>query len=215
MEYVQAIYNRPVNKFYSVLAGYFRRRRHRWLEREFGHCRTVIDLGGTETMWNDITFPLRVTLLNVGEPPKSIAPRFEYVQGDGRSTGLPDGAFDLAFSNSAIEHVGDFESQRSFANEMLRLGRHVYCQTPNRRFPIEPHFLGLFVHWLPRRWFGHAVYRYLTVNGWIAKPDRKRSAELVASVRLLTRKELRQIFPGCKVRVERFLGLPKSYIVFK
>jgi Methyltransferase domain len=215
MEFVQAVYNQAVNKFYSVFAGYFRRRRHRWLASEFRNCRTVIDLGGTVEMWEELSFAERVTLLNIGDAPANLPRKFQYLQGDGKDTRLPDAAFDLAFSNSAIEHVGDFENQRRFAKEMLRLGRHIYCQTPNKRFPVEPHFLGLFVHWLPREWFGYALYRYFTINGWIAKPDRKKCAELVASVRLLTRKELVQLFPGCKVKTERFLGLPKSYIVFR
>ena len=215
MEYVQAVYNRAVNNFYDVLATYFRRKRHRWLTTEFHDCRTVIDLGGTEEMWKELSLGERITLLNVGDAPTNLPPKFSYVQGDGRDTGLPEAAFDLAFSNSAIEHVGGFEDQQRFAREMLRLGRHIYCQTPNKWFPVEPHFLALFVHWLPRRWFGYTVYRYLTLNGWIARPDRKNCAALVGSVRLLTRKELGQLFPGCKMRTERFLGLPKSLIVFR
>lgn len=215
MEYVHAVYNRSVNGFYGVFAGYFRRKRRRWFTSEFDDCRNIIDLGGTAETWEDVGFAEHITLLNVGDPPDRLPPRFSYVTGDGRDTRFPDVAFDLAFSNSVIEHVGTFEDQRRFANEMLRLGRHVYCQTPNKWFPIEPHFLGLFVHWLPRRWFGHAAYRYFTVNGWIAKPDRRRSADLIASVRLLTRNELVQLFPGCKVKTERFLGLPKSFTVVR
>jgi hypothetical protein len=215
MEYVHAVYNGAVNSFYDVVAGYFRRKRRRWFAREFLDCRTVIDIGGTTDIWEQVGFAERITLLNVCDPPNDLPPKFRYIQGDGRDTGLPNATFDLAFSNSAIEHVGNFEDQRRFANEMLRLGRRIYCQTPNKWFPVEPHFLGLLVHWLPRRWFGHTVYRYLTVNGWIAKPDRETSAVLVASVRLLTRRELVQLFPGCKVRTERLMGLPKSLIVFR
>jgi hypothetical protein len=215
MEYIHAVYNRTLNGFYAIVAGYFRQKRHRWFTREFQDCRTVIDIGGTTDIWRRLSSAEHITLLNVGDPPNDLPSNFSYVQGDGRDTRLPNAAFDLAFSNSAIEHVGSFEDQRRFADEMLRLGRRIYCQTPNKWFPVEPHFLGLFVHWLPRRWFGHKVYRYFTVNGWIAKPDRKNCAELVASVRLLTRKELVQLFPGCRVRTERFLGMPKSLIAFR
>jgi hypothetical protein len=38
---------------------------------------------------------------------------------------------------------------------------------------------------------------------------------LIDSIRLLTRTELRQLFPGCKIRTERWLGLPKSFVVWK
>lgn len=215
LEYVHAIYNDKVNDFYRVLARYFRRKRQHWLISRFESCSSVIDLGGTADTWDSVTFAKQVTLLNVGESPDELPVKFKYIQGDGRDSGITNTVFDLAFSNSAIEHVGTFNDQRRFAKEMLRLGRHVYCQTPNKWFPIEPHFLGLFVHWLPRKWFTPFVYRYFTLNGWVAKPDRKTCTELIASVRLLTRRELMELFPGCEVKVERFLGLPKSFIVVK
>jgi hypothetical protein len=204
-----------VHNIYRVCGGHFRRRRQRWFTGEFWDCRTVIDLGGTAEMWHGTSFAEHITLLNVGDPPRDLPPAFSYAKGDGRDTGLPDAAFDLAFSNSAIEHVGGFEDQRRFANEMLRLGRHVYCQTPNRWFPIEPHFLGLFVHWLPRKWFTHAVHRYLTLQGWRYKLDAEAASSMIDSVRLLTRSELRHLFPGCKMKTEWCMGLPKSFVVWK
>jgi hypothetical protein len=113
-------------------------------------------------------------------------------------------------SNSVIEHVTD---QAKFASEMLRVGKRVYCQTPAKEFPVEPHCLGLFVHWLPRKWFTHFVHRYLTLYGWIAKPDREETEDFKREVKLLTRRDLERLFRGCTVRVERFLGWPKSYVV--
>ncbi len=214
LEYVHAIYNEKVNNFYRVFAGYFRRKRQQRFIAKFEGCASVIDLGGTVDTWENVTFAKQITLLNVGEPPEHLPAKFKYIKGDGRDTGIVN-TFDLAFSNSAIEHVGTFDDQRRFAGEMLRLGRRIYCQTPNKWFPIEPHFLGLFVHWLPLKWFTPVMYRYFTLNGWVAKPDRRNCSELIASVRLLTRKELMRLFPGCELKVERFLGLPKSFIVIK
>jgi SAM-dependent methyltransferase len=204
-----------VHNIYRVGGGHFRRKRGRWFTSEFRDCRTVVDLGGTAEMWEGVSFGERMTLLNVGRSPENLPPAFTYIQGDGRNTGLPDASFDLAFSNSAIEHVGSFDDQQRFASEMLRLGRRVYCQTPNKWFPIEPHFLGLCVHWLPRKWFTHFVDRYLTLHGWRYKPDAKASAALIDSIRLLTRAELLELFPGCAVRTERFMGLPKSFVVWR
>ncbi len=211
---MKAVHN-FVHNIYRVGGGYFRRRRERWFTSEFRECGTVIDLGGTVEMWNGAGLGKRITLLNVDESPKNLPPGFTYIRGDGRDTRFPDAAFDLAFSNSAIEHVGDFDDQRRFANEMLRVGRRVYCQTPNKWFPVEPHFLGVFVHWLPRRWFNHFVDRYLTLHGWRYKPDAATSAALISSIRLLTRAELAQLFPGCKIRTEWCVGLPKSFVVWK
>ena len=204
-----------VHNIYRVIGGHFRRKRERWFKSEYQDCRSVVDVGGTADMWNGVDFAEHITLLNVGGPPKCLPQNFAYIQGDGRNTGLPDSGFDLAFSNSAIEHVGSFEDQRCFANELLRIGRRIYCQTPNKWFPIEPHFLGLCVHWLPRKWFTNFVDRYLTLHGWRYKPNAATSAALIDSIRLLTRSELRQLFPGCKIKTERWLGLPKSFMVWK
>ncbi|MGH9671836.1 MAG: methyltransferase domain-containing protein, partial [Bryobacteraceae bacterium] len=42
---------------------------------------------------------------------------------DGRAMPFRDAAFDVVFSNSVIEHLGDEESQRRFAGEVARVGR--------------------------------------------------------------------------------------------
>ncbi len=145
--------------------------------------------------------------MNLKAVPEQLEPRFRYIQGDGCHTALPDASFDLAFSNSVIEHVGDFEDQRCFAKELRRIGRRFYCQTPNKWFPVEPHFLTLFVHWLPSKWFSAGVHRFLTVNGLRGKPKE--------SIRLLTKVELAVLFPGCQIWIERFLLLPKSFVAWK
>ena len=204
-----------MHHIYRVVGGYFRQKRLRWVVEEFGKCRRIVDLGGRVDMWRGIQFAELTTIVNVEPPPENVPATFTYVQGDARHTGLADHAFDLAFSNSAIEHVGSFDDQKRFANEMLRIGRRIYCQTPNKWFPIEPHFLGLCVHWLPKKWFSHFVDRYLTLHGWRYRPAPEVSAALINSIRLLTRAELVQLFPGCKIKTERLLGMPKSFVAWR
>jgi SAM-dependent methyltransferase len=72
-----------------------------------------------------------------------------FVQADA-AEGLPfaDGEFDLVYCNSVIEHVPP-ERRVAFAAELRRVGRGWYVQTPARSFPIEPHALLPFAHWLP------------------------------------------------------------------
>lgn len=206
---------RLTSALYRFLGGHCRQRRLRDFTRQFGDCHSLVDLGGRVDMWRDNRFPAPITVVNIEPPPDPVPATFTYICGDARQTALPDGAFDLAFSNSVIEHVGDFADQKRFAREMLRLGRHIYCQTPNRWFPVEPHFLGLFIHWFPRRWFGYVFHRYFTMQGLTWKPDRQASRKLIDEIRLLTRRELTQLFPGCHIKAERFLGLTKSYVVWK
>jgi SAM-dependent methyltransferase len=82
-----------------------------------------------------------------------LAPRPDYpgpfVQADAAER-LPfaDGEFDLAYSSSVIEHVPP-ERRAAFAAEVRRVARGWFVQTPARSFPIEPHALLPFAHWLP------------------------------------------------------------------
>ena len=203
------------SRLYSVVGGYFRRRRRSWLLSEFADCRTVVDMGGTLKSWDGIRFP-SITLVNVIQNDGPLPSGLQFVQADACHSSLST-SFDLAYSNSAIEHLGNWERQREFAKEMLRLGRRVYCQTPNRWFPIEPHFLALFVHWLPQGCFSDFAHRYLTLQGLAQKPSAAKSKQIrvAESIRLLTKRELRDLFPGCHIRVERFLGWPKSFAAWR
>jgi SAM-dependent methyltransferase len=106
-----------------------------------------------------------------------------------------DNAFDLAYSNSVVEHVPPARRE-SFAREVRRVARGWYVQTPAISFPIEPHSLLPFAHWLPdgprkRYWrFGAG-----------SDPD---------EIRLLRRRELEALFGP--VFPERFGPLTKSWI---
>ena len=200
--------------FYAVVGGYFRRRRLRWVMSAFRECNSVVDLGGTPGTLPPAVFH-SLTLVNLaGQHP--LAKGSCFLQADACHVPL-DGPFDLAYSNSVIEHVGSWERQREFTNKMLRLGRRVYCQTPNRWFPVETHYLTAFLHWLPRRWFGYGIHRWLTLQGLCRRPSRSQSLRTRQreSVRLLSKRELQQLFPGCQIKVERFLGWPKSYAAWR
>jgi SAM-dependent methyltransferase len=66
------------------------------------------------------------------------------------AAGLPFGAdeFDLVYCSSVIEHV--LPARRAaFAAEVRRVGRGWFVQTPAYSFPLEPHSLLPFAHWLP------------------------------------------------------------------
>ena len=86
------------------------------------------------------------------------------VRGDACYLPHVDRGFDIAFSNSVIEHLGEYESQRRFAEEIRRVGRKVWVQTPARWFLVEPHFLTVGIHWLPRS-VQRRTLRWLSVAG--------------------------------------------------
>jgi SAM-dependent methyltransferase len=80
--------------------------------------------------------------------------------------GLPfaDGEFDLAYCSSVIEHVAPAQ-RPAFARELRRVARGWYVQTPAFSFPIEPHALLPFAHWLPPGMRSH-YWRLGVAGGW-------------------------------------------------
>jgi SAM-dependent methyltransferase len=107
-----------------------------------------------------------------------------------------DGEFDLAYSSSLIEHLAPGE-RAAFAAEVRRVARGWFVQTPAYSFPMEPHALLPFAHWLPPR--ARRGYWRLGVAGeW-------------EDVALLRRREMADLF-GEPVLAERVLGVAKSWI---
>lgn len=77
-------------------------------------------------------------------------PMVRCVTASGTELPFEDDAFDLAFSNAVVEHVGGRDQQRRFVAELCRVAPRVFVSTPNRWFPFETHTLLPFIHWLPR-----------------------------------------------------------------
>jgi hypothetical protein len=203
----------------TALSLRFRRRRMQRFLRELGVTgeTRILDIGGTPDCWELITERPRITLLNTPRAKGDLRGAASWVAGDGRSLPFRDCSFDIVFSNSVIEHVGDAESQMRFAKEVARVGRCYWVQTPNLWFPVEQHLLTPIVHWLPRAWQRAIVPRF-TVWSVVATvtPDQRRFylEHYLGEVRLLSAGELQRLFPGARIVRERFLGWTKSLIAF-
>ena len=174
----------------------------------------IIDVGGTVPFWAQIGSieDFEVTIVNLF-PQESEHPRVRAVVGDARDlSAFGDGSFDVAFSNSVIEHLPRLEDQCRVAAELRRVGRRIWLQTPNRRFPLEPHFLFPFFQYLP---ISARVFLLRRMDlGWFKRePDAAAARRMVESIRLMTAGELRACLPGGRILTERFLGLPKSFVV--
>jgi SAM-dependent methyltransferase len=111
---------------------------------------------------------------------------------------FPDGAFDLAYASSVIEHVPPAR-RAAFAAELRRVARGWYVQTPAWSFPIEPHALLPFAHWLPPR-LRRAYWRLGAAGAW-------------EDIELLRRGELEALFGPAEP--ERFGPLTKSWVAVR
>jgi SAM-dependent methyltransferase len=60
-----------------------------------------------------------------------------------------DAAFDVAISNHVVEHVDDPQLHLDEIGRVLRPGGVCYIATPNKLWPMEPHFDLPFLAWLP------------------------------------------------------------------
>ena len=163
------------------------------------NCR-VIDLGGMGYVWELFENNFDVTLVNLpgGNPTKVIdSKRFTCVTGDACELAdkYADNSFDLAFSNSVIEHVGDEIRQQQFAGEIRRLAKAYWVQTPSIRFPIEIHT------WSPLFWQRRKLMG--------------KELRLSEDLCVLSRSRMQEIFPDGQVYVERLLGFEKSYTMYR
>ena len=125
------------------------------------------------------------------------------VAADGCELPFKPNAFDWVFSNAVIEHVGSWEKQELFAQEVRRVAKKGYfVATPNRHFPVEPHTL------LP-------FYQYLT-------PGFQRIALRISpgylteyeEVNLLSARQLGALFPEARILKTGPPGLPNVLVAF-
>lgn len=199
-----------LNNPYSP-ASRMRRRRFelfRQLLAGIGGTPRVIDLGGTPAFWRRMPkVQVQVTLVNLPDAKLNDLPECcTAMVGDATDLSqFPDNAFDIVFSNSVIEHVGDWSAQQRMAAEVRRLAPRYFIQTPNYYFPIEPHYHAIGVQWLPdslkRQW--------LRANG------KRYDDAALHRIRLLTEKEMRRLFPDARIWHERVAGLTKSFIAYR
>ena len=124
---------------------------------------------------------------------------------DGTDLPYADGEFPVVFSSSVIEHIPR-ELQPKFANEIRRVGQRYFVQTPNRYFPIEPHYQVPFFQFLPER-IQRALNRRFTL-GWRQKGQWEEA-------NLLSAEDLRRLFPDAEIHRERLLGLTKSLMAVR
>ncbi len=185
----------PLARLASPVAARARRRRH---ERFFaltgiGAGARILDVGCGALGLRSLEPTLDITGVDLVDRPGYPGP---FVRADA-SDRLPfsDGAFELVYCSSVIEHVPPAR-RRNFAAEIRRVGRGWLVQTPAYSFPIEPHALLPGAHWLPER-LRAAYWRLGAAGRW-------------EEISLLRRGEMEELFGP--VLAERLGPLVKSWV---
>lgn len=177
----------------------------------------IVDIGGTLSYWQQRGWvgkdEIHITIINLGAEESD----FENVSVRGGNaldlSEYADRAFDVAYSNSVIEHLFSYQNQAKMAREVQRIAKAYWVQTPNYWFPIEPHFHIPGWQWLPRQVRVNLLMR--TRCGWRGPtPNRKQAESQVDEVRLMTGSEFAQLFPNATLWKEKFFGITKSLVAY-
>lgn len=189
--------------------------------REHGQVR-IIDIGGRPEYWQMVPdaaldkYKVEITAVN----PEAWAPtrdygRFKFLSADGCDLSrFADNSFHIAHSNSVIEHVGSWERMQRFAAEVARVAPRYFVQTPNFWFPMEPHTMTPFFHWMPvpvKLWL---VSRF-QLGYWKKANNREEAIKTIQRASLLTRRQMQVLFPESHIITEWFFVLPKSFMAVK
>lgn len=203
----------------KYVAGNARARRAELLLQTFpnlGQMR-VLDLGGVAAMWQAMPVtPGEVVLMNDHDYPVPDGNVFKAIRGDACDppASMRGEHFDLVFSNSVIEHVGGHYRRERFAETIHELSPRHWIQTPNRYFPVEPHWL------FPGFQFLSTSQKASVTRIWPgqmkrASGERTKRMAWALSIELLTKSELAFYFPTSEIVTERLCGLPKSFVAVK
>ena len=94
---------------------------------------------------------------------------------------FPDRAFEVAAANAVLEHVGTFDNQRFFVEELCRVGKRVFISVPHRYFPVEHHTTIPLLH------YNDTMFR------WACKLSGRAEWCEEVNLVLMTRNRLRQL----------------------
>jgi hypothetical protein len=174
----------------------------------------ILDIGGTPEFWKNAGLDaadVEITLLNLALVETDLPNVVSIVGNATDLSAFADKTFDIAFSNSVIEHLFSFQNQQKMAQEAQRVSTYHFIQTPNFWFPIEPHWLFPCFQYLPK-----AIRVFLTrcFNlGHLKRSETWAAArQQVEEIQLLSRAEMDRLFPESTIWEEKLLIFSKSFV---
>lgn len=204
------------------LANQFRNKRFAFFESQLkklknGKTINILDVGGTESFWENRGYHekknIKITLLNLTKF-ETHYPNMVSVKGDACNLSeFADNSFDLVFSNSVIEHLYTSENQKLMADEVQRVGKNYYIQTPYKYFFVEPHYLLPYFQFLPKKTKIFVLSKTKLSRG--TKISHKEAKDQAEQIILLSKNKMKELFPEAKIYQEKFLGMTKSITAYK
>ncbi len=177
----------------------------------------VLDLGGTLDFWRSVPVrPTHVTTMNLDDNYHHDEPWLDHVVADAcelRSLERCIGRYDLVVPNSLIEHVGGYARRQDFARVVHAAAPSHWIQTPDRYFPIEPHYLGPGFQFLPPRARAEVVRHWPIAHERVSTTADALSQ--VLTIELISATELQHLFPLSTIWHERLAGLSKSIVAVR
>lgn len=159
---------------------------------------TLFELGGPSegsipfvSLFNDVLV-LNMSLRNVSHQQLGYPSNTKVILGDGSSLPLKDKCADYVLSIAVIEHVPK-KQRHMVSSEVYRVAKKgIVFTTPNYFFPFEPHYLLPFFQFVPERFRRKLVVDWGLTIGHIKR-------DTYEEISLLTRKELKHLFPEAEV----------------
>jgi hypothetical protein len=168
----------------------------------------ALDIGGADGSYLASLYPWpeRVTVLDLSMFLVRRVRGANAVCADALTLPFPDGAFDLVWSNAVIEHVGDLDRQRRFAEEIRRVTDRYFVTTPWRGFPMELHYRLPMYQFVPK-----GIQRFISKRfavGYYPKGQWE-------DINLLWRRQMVSLFPDARVIMQRVTVWPETLIAYK
>ena len=169
----------------------------------------ILDLGGQPMIWDTIKTKLDITCINLsGIAIKEHPSHHKIIFIEGDACNMPQfkkGDFDLIFSNSVIEHVGDASKRLQFANEVQRLTNNYWIQTPYKYYPMEAHT------GMPFWWLYPQILRDYFIKKW--RINLPAWTEMIETTDIVETSEFKQLFSRAKF-LREWIIFPKSMIAY-
>lgn len=161
----------------------------------------ILDIGGTQNYWEMMKYTdpnlIQVTLINIDDK-KVTLPNFTAIKMNALDLNIFKFDCDIIFSHSLIEHI----DHEKFAYIVKNFNKPYFIQTPNKYFPIEPHFLFPMLQFFP-----------IWLKYWFVRTYRKELESEVETINLLSKKELKKLFPNTQIYGGKILGIAQSFVV--